>query len=135
MTLLLNSFLIFTLLIVFLTTFRLYVHYSYGEQLRDNCACSDSWEKDVLQYGPFFTLFIAIIFTNSAITNKKSKLYAKYLFRIFSFLLSGIYLSYIYKLIQIECVCSDDWKRTFITIYEIFIIVVQLIAMYYFGKY
>ena len=40
----------------------------------------------------------------------------------------------IYELIKIECNCSEDWRRTFISIYEIFAIIVQLIGIIYFDQ-
>lgn len=130
--------LLFMCLILFsvsLTALRLYVHFSYGEKLKnDNCLCSETWKRDIFQYGPFYFMFIVMVLSNIVLINSNLKIYMKYLFRFCSIILTTIYLSYIYELIKIECSCSQDWRRTFVAIYEIFAIIVQLIGIIYFDQ-
>ena len=98
--------LLFMCLILFsvsLTALRLYVHFSYGEKLKnDNCLCSENWKRDIFQYGPFYFMFIVIVLSNIVLINSNLKIYMKYLFRFCSIVLATIYLSYIYDIITLR---------------------------------
>lgn len=98
-----------------------------------NCVCSEDCKRDILQYGPLFNFFVVVILELFVAFDTKLKVYAKYLFRAVGPILTIIYLWYIYEVIKIECECSKDWRRKFITIYEIVLIVIKLLAICYFG--
>ena len=121
-----------TLVTIPFSIFRLYVHFSYGQKLKDdNCLCSETWKRDIVQYGPFYFMFFFILLSNIVIVNSQLRIYIKYLFSICSSILTVIYLSYIYELIKIECECSKNWRRTYITVFEIFKIIVQLFSLFF----
>jgi len=120
---------IYALITLYLSKF--FIHYFYIKELEEEkCECSKDWKKKWVQYGPFINVFVGyllIFFQYKLIfLKKKVNKIAHFIPIIFSF----IYISYIYKLIKTDCVCSENWKRDFILFFTIFTIIFQLFCIF-----
>ena len=54
----------------------------------------------------------------------------KYTTGAISLSLSGLLLSYAYSLIKKDCVCSASWKRTFMLIHGVLLLIPNLFIVY-----
>ena len=121
-------------LMVGLFIFKIYVHFSYIEKLKDeNCECSEDWKKKWVKYGPLIQ--ISVMFALGIV---QILLFTIFNFKLHenikicvSLILPIIYVLYIYGLMKIDCECSEDWRRTFILIISSFGIFTQIIALLY----
>ncbi len=120
---------IYTLITIYLAHF--FIHYFYIKELEEKkCECSDDWKQKVVQYGPFLNILVGylLIFIQYKLIYLKKKInkIAYFIPLIFSL----IYITYIYKLIQINCECSINWKRDFILYFTIIVIIFQLLGIF-----
>ena len=54
----------------------------------------------------------------------------KVFFSLFSLVLNFIFLNYVDKLEQVKCKCSNNWKREYIKIYSLLIIIVVTTGLF-----
>ena len=124
------------LLLVLYTLFSLYlasffIHYFYIKELNEeNCECSKDWKQKWVQYGPVINIiigYILVFIQYKLLFLKRSMSKLGYLIPL---IFSIIYIAYIYKLIETNCLCSDNWKRDFILYFTIFVIIYQLLGIF-----
>ena len=124
----------FFLLLLGFLIFKIYVHYSYVEKLKDeNCDCSDDWKRLWVQYGPLIQIGVIItlgIIQFLLFTVFKFKIHEN-ITKCISLILPILYVVYIYGLIKIDCLCSQDWRRMFILIFSSIGIFTQVITLIY----
>ena len=105
-----------------------YVYYSYINEIKE-CACATDYRQIYVKYamiGVFiFSIVAAVI--NYYIKNTKLTMYSKL---AVSLSLSGLLLSYAYSLIKKDCECSESWKRTFMLVHGVFILITNLLVIY-----
>jgi len=122
-----------SLTFIFLTIlffWRIIIHHSYIKDLKKNkCYCSNDWREKIVQYGPIINIVIGIIlfYLQFFIIKKDFDLHK---FNIIPLIFYVIYITYIYKLIKIKCECSNNWKRDFIFLLTIILVVIQIIGIF-----
>lgn len=121
-------------LIIGLFIFKIYVHFSYVEKLKeDGCECSEDWKRKWIKYGPLiqFSIMFALGIVQILLFMIFNFKLHENIKRCISLILPIIYVLYIYGLMKIDCQCSVDWRRTFILIISSFGIFTQVIALLY----
>lgn len=109
--------------------------YMWIEKLeREKCECSKLWHRDVVKILAIVLFVIVVINTymfsrtgfdsKKAIRDSMKNPYITYMYWPISLVVGvsyiGIMFDYIYKLKELECECSEDWKREFGWYYSIF---------------
>lgn len=123
---------LFSLLFIFfiiLLFWKVIIHYVYIRDLNEiKCSCARDWKQKLVQYGPIINIVISIIlFLTQYIIVKKELYLNKY--NIVPILFYIIYITYTYKLIKNKCECSKNWKREFILIFTVILVIIQIMGI------
>lgn len=124
-------------IIIYLITFIFiiilhYSMYTWTEELEKNgCECSDLWHRNVIHWVALILLIAFGIKVVFLIANIRSNV-----FNVFSILVGILQICYIVfifdyitKLKELECKCSEDWKREYGYISSIIYIVIYGISL------
>ena len=124
---LISLVLFFLIILIF---WKVIVHYVYIKDLRQQkCGCANDWRQKLLQYGPIINITIGfILFYCQFLIIKKNIYWRSY--NIIPLTFYVVYITYIHKLIKNKCHCSNNWKRDFIFILTIVLVVIQSIGLF-----
>tara|TARA_B110000003_G_scaffold270599_1_gene303341 strand:- start:6 stop:527 length:522 start_codon:yes stop_codon:yes gene_type:complete len=126
---------VFIIIYLITFTFIIILHhsmYTWTEELEKNgCECSDLWHRNVIHWVALILLITIGINVVFLIANIKSNVFNG--FRILVSILQICYIvfifDYITKLKELECKCSEDWKREYGYISSIIYIVIYGISL------
>jgi hypothetical protein len=142
-------------IVIFIIVLTLHISiYMWIDKLeKDNCDCSKLWHRDILKAFAillfiFTCINLYIYHTNNYNQNQIQNMmmnnkFMLYVFTPISAIIGISYMfimfDYIYKLKEMECECSEDWKREFgwyysilvIGIYILLIILLIILAIFY----
>lgn len=115
-------------LLVTLTINGTFFKYIVDLEKKDNCECSKNKKRDFIKYFLITSLGFSLlsfirISLSLTFTNVLYKLFVA-LFQLASLVNLVVMFLYTRELKKIECVCSEDWKRTFMSNYSLFFTVV-----------
>lgn len=99
---------------------------------KTKCACSRNWERNYIKYYSIAVLIIALIeFFNINFYQKLT--IVQYLMGIGGIVFIFVAFNYVNQLNKIDCECSEDWKKSALTIYawlSIIILVLYFIVFF-----
>ena len=124
------TFFVITVIIAVLVIILHFSMYTWTKELeKQGCDCSDMWHRKVIHW--LALIFLILIPINIMIRYFKSN---NNMIKFLSVIMSlgfityiCIVIDYIRKLKQLECQCSEDWKREYGYIFSI--IYISLIAV------
>ena len=113
---------------IMISSIPIYIYYSYINELKD-CKCAEDYRQKYIKYAIVGVMLFSIATSIVLYYFDLSKL-TKYTTGAISLSLSGLLLSYAYSLIKKDCVCSASWKRTFMLIHGVLLLVPNLFIVY-----
>ena len=123
---------LFSLVLVFfiiLLFWKVIIHYVYIKDLKQKrCGCANNWKQQLVQYGPIINIVISVILFFIQYYIVKKELYLNK-YNIIPLIFYVIYITYTYKLIKNKCECSKNWKREFILIFTVILVVIQIMGI------
>ena len=105
-----------------------YIYYSYINELKD-CKCAEDYRQIYVKYAVIGAMLFSIATSILLYYFEKSKI-TKYTSGAISLSLSFLLISYAYSLIKKECECSASWKRTFMLVHGVLLLVPNLFIVY-----
>ena len=123
---------IVALIILVLVLVLHYSMYTWTEELEKNgCECSDLWHRNVIHWVALILLIAFAIRVVFLIANIRSNVFNVFsiLVGILQFCYIVFIFDYITKLKELECKCSEDWKREYGYISSIIYIVIYGISL------
>ena len=115
-----------------LILFHILIHVWTNELKKNNCDCSDIIHRKIINVVSL--VFIAVLLINcmNLYNGNVFKINLLYL-SIFQSILTIIYLSiiidYIRKLKEIDCKCSEDWKKNYGYIFSLIYLTLSLLSL------
>ena len=120
---------IFSIIIgIIISSLPIYVYYSYVNELK-GCACAEDYRQIYIKYAVIGAILFSILTSIMFSYFKHSKI-PTHLSVISSLSLSGLLLSYAYSLIKKDCECSESWKRTFMIVHGVLLLIPNLYVVY-----
>lgn len=126
----------YIILFIIVLTLHISIYMWIDKLEKDNCDCSKLWHRDILKaFAILLFIFTCINLYIHNYNNYNQKQIQKtimnnqfmlYVFFPIAWIIGISYIiimfDYIYKLKEMECECSEDWKREFGWYYSIFVI-------------
>jgi divalent metal cation (Fe/Co/Zn/Cd) transporter len=113
---------------IMISAIPVYIYYSYINELKD-CKCAEDYRQIYVKYAVIGVMLFSIVTSILLYYFEKSKL-TKYTSGAISLSLSALLLSYAYSLIKKDCECSVSWKRTFMLVHGVLLLVPNLFIVY-----
>ena len=113
---------------IMISAIPVYIYYSYINELKD-CKCAEDYRQIYVKYAVIGGMLFSIVTSILLYYFEKSKL-TKYTSGAISLSLSALLLSYAYSLIKKDCECSVSWKRTFMLVHGVLLLVPNLFIVY-----
>ena len=117
------------LIIAIVITLHVSVYLWTKELEKQGCECSSMWQRDVVNI--LAIAMIVMILFNVLVNGKHPVIITvKFLSSIASFIYFALIIDYVKRLKEMECKCSEDWRREFAYIYSIvWYSIVALVAL------
>jgi len=113
---------------IMISSVPMYIYYSYINELKE-CKCAEDYRQKYIKYAVIGVLLFSIASSILLYYFEISKL-TKYTSGAISLSFSALLLSYAYSLIKKDCKCSVSWKRTFMLVHGVLLLVPNLFIVY-----